>query len=684
MASNVNITSKGIQKVLRNYNPKQAFAEFIWNGFDAKADTIIINYSFNELGALDSIEIADNGYGINFEKLSAKFNPFYESEKAIEISVPKHTSIMHGKNGVGRLTFFTFAHNAKWITTFEENKKLVSGSIQISADRLNTYQGNLSEKPIEKKTGTKVSFYNIQISKEELENSIIPFLICEFGWFLELNKSKGFKIIINDVPLDYITNIADFEDEEKIVYTESNTTFKFKYIQWKESLHKEFSKYYFLNSNEVEVYKDYTTLNKKGDEFYHSIFIESDFFNDFDFRSTEEASQVNVFGKAKSSAEYKFFIKEINKYLRAKRKPFLRIYASKLVEQYEQDGILPTYENAWEEKFKKPQLEETIIGLYEAQPKLFSSLNIDQKKTFVRFLDLLLDSNERERIFKILDEIIELDPDERQDLADLFKTTRLNRIIDTIKLIEDRYETYYKLKDLVFNPDLKADEVHHLQKVIESHYWIFGEQYHLVTAAEPKFEEALRRYIYLLTDKDEAVEVNHPNRLKEMDIFACRQNILVDRIENIVVELKHPLINLGASQHHQVYGYLDFILKQQEFNAPNMFWEFYLIGNKFDSTNFIKNQINTNKPHGTRSLIMNLEDGRVKVYAKTWSEIFADFEIKHKFLDEKLKLEREHLTNELNTAKDVVESVQNNSAVQPKEVKIKKWQKIIIYPSTEK
>ena len=50
MASNVNITSKGIQKVLQNYTPKQALAEYIWNGFDAKSDKIEINYSANELG----------------------------------------------------------------------------------------------------------------------------------------------------------------------------------------------------------------------------------------------------------------------------------------------------------------------------------------------------------------------------------------------------------------------------------------------------------------------------------------------------------------------------------------------------------------------------------------------------------------------------------------------------------
>ena len=487
---------------------------------------------------------------------------------------------------------------------------------------------------------------------------------------MELNKAKNYSIIINGEPLDFTQNILDFQDDIEIVYEPSNTEFKVKYIQWQASLHKEFSKYYFLNGNEIEVYKDYTTLNKKGDEFFHSVFISSDFFNDFDFNSNEDEIQSKIFGKAKSSPEYKYLIKEVNKILREKRKPFLRIYASRLIEKYEQDGIMPVYENEWEEKYKKPQLEETIIGLYEAQPKLFAALNIDQKKTFVRLLDLLLDSNERENLFKIIDEVVELDSDEREDLANLFRTTKLNRIVETIKLIEDRYKTFYLLKDLVFNPDLKANEVDHLQKLIESHYWLFGEQYHLVTAAEPKFEEALRRYIYHLTEKDISTEIDHPHKLKEMDIFACRQNILVNRIENIVVELKHPLISLGQEQYTQVHKYLQVITSQPEFNASNMHWEFYLVGRKFDTSGYIEDLIETNKNHGIPHLILSKDNGRVKVYAKKWSEIFADFEIKHSFLNNKLKLEREQLSNELKTAKEVVEAAQKNTAVQPAEIKI--------------
>lgn len=243
---------------------------------------------------------------------------------------------------------------------------------------------------------------------------------------------------------------------------------------------------------------------------------------------------------------------------------------------------------------------------------------------------------------------------------------------ECVKLIEDRYKTYYQLRDLVFNPELKADEVHHLQKVIESHYWLFGEQYHLVTAAEPKFDEALKRYHYLLYQEDVDKKIDHPNKYKEMDIFACRQNMQVNKIENIVIELKHPNIKLGRNQYIQVDKYLETIVSEPLFNAPNMTWEFYLVGSDYDTSGFIERQIETNANHGIPSLIHWSDKGRIKIYAKKWSEIFNDFEIKHKFMDEKLKLEREYLTNELKTANDVVKALQLNSAIQPEEVEVKR------------
>jgi hypothetical protein len=167
-----------------------------------------------------------------------------------------------------------------------------------------------------------------------------------------------------------------------------------------------------------EIYKDYTTLNKKSDDYFHSVYIDSDFFRDFDFKSFENEEQVALFGSAKSSPEYRFLIKELNDYLKNKRKPFLREYADRLIESLEQDGIFPKYTTAHETELVKPKLIRLIKILYEVEPKLFSSLNIDQKKMVIRLFDLMLKTNEKEGIFNLLNEIISLEEEDCQELKE--------------------------------------------------------------------------------------------------------------------------------------------------------------------------------------------------------------------------------------------------------------------------
>lgn len=415
MANNVNITSIGIRKVLRLYNDKQALAEYIWNGFDAKADTISIDYTYNALGGIESLRVADNGYGINFSLLKDKFNPFYESEKALEQRIHLHKSTMHGKNGVGRLTFFTFAHHAEWNTTYEEKGLFKNGSIKVAIGGLNNYEAQLLNEDVKTgKTGTTVSFSNVQFSKEAMELSIIPYLQAEFCWFLELHKNKGFSIVINGQPLTYQGNVIDQEDGLIFSYPESNTIFKVKFIQWKESLHKELSKNYFINHKGQEVYKDYTTLNKKADEYYHSVFIESEFFDEFDFSSTDYETQFKLYARTKSSPEYKYLIKKVNELLRAKRKPFLKEFSNKLIEKYQMEGVLPHFQE--EQAAQRTDLVETLKVMYELQPKLFSGLSIDQKKAFVRLTHVLLNSNERGQLFQVIEGIVELEAEEKEEL----------------------------------------------------------------------------------------------------------------------------------------------------------------------------------------------------------------------------------------------------------------------------
>ncbi len=632
----VQITTKGISKFLKSYTEEKSISEYIWNGFDADATTVDVITTSNDIGKIEKVEIVDNGTGIDFEKLSSKFVPFYQSEKSNNSNIK--ISKVHGKNGLGRLTFFCFASNAKWETVYsngKENKKYI---IEINSNELESYSTQ-SEEKTDENIGTKVVLYNINkmIDIEVLKK----YLVLEFGWYLKLYDNKVLKL--NGKIIDYKDNVVDqdcFELEDK----ENCQKFNIEYIQWNEKINEEYSRYYFINSNGEERFKETTTLNKKGDSFYHSIYVKGKIFDDFYISKNDIDGQTVINdGYSKSSKEFKYLKKEIDKYLKSKRKPYLSIVAQNLIENYKREDIFPKYNDKnVMEKFKHEELENLVSIVCEKEPKIFSQLNKEQKKTLVRLFDLIIENGDTDSLYKILDQVIELDDDERDELAMLLDKSSLSNITKTIKLIHDRYKTVAELKELVFNPDLKADEVHHLQKVIENHFWLFGEEYSLVTAEEPNFEEALRRYLYILEDSEEKVEIESENKRKQMDIFAIRRNINVGKIQNIVVELKHPTnIRLGKKQLDQVILYMNTILKEKRFNNHDEQWNFYLVGTEFDDTGYIESCMKNVKEKNENSLVWEVDN--YKIYVKKWSEVFSEFELKHNFIQEKLQLQKEKL-----------------------------------------
>lgn len=498
-------------------------------------------------------------------------------------------------------------------------------------------------------------------------------LCKEFCWYLELNEKKGYKIVFNGEKLDYSHLILEKETIE--VQKEGiRPSYDVKFICWASKL-TEYSKYYYIDSSGNEKQKENTTYNNKGDSFYHSVYIKSSLFDRFDFNSNSENEQIDIESNVlytKKSSNFQAIMHEVNQMLFDKRRPFLKSHVSEVIESLEISTAFPNYD----EKdpllnFRKSQVEDVVSCLYIAQPKIFSSsMNKEQRKTFIRLLDLIMESGEVNSLFGILEEILDMDSNDRKELAEILNYARLSNITKTIKLLTDRCKAIEDLKQLVFNKELKANEVAHVQKMIENHYWIFGEQYNLVTAAEPNFEEALRRYMYVLHQEYEDKTIEHPDKLKQMDIFAVRQDVHSDTINNIVIELKHPNIHLGEKQLSQVKKYMNVIMSVEEFNAPNMTWEFYLIGNSFKTDNYIKHEIDTNKSHGERSLVFKVEN--YKIYVKTWSEVFAEFKIRYDFLLNKLSLNRTKIQQNYKTADGIIEQQKDNSAKMPEEIKLGK------------
>lgn len=666
VSDEIQLGGDGVKSILSAYSPQESIAEYIWNGFDAGATSIDISYEENELGSLNSIAIVDNGSGIPQGLLSVKFKPFHESEKALNKTDSRHHSLVHGKNGVGRLTFFTFANTARWTTVYEKTHKLYRYDIKIESSDLHSYIGAhspVSEIPYEQGTSTKVTFEGIrELSSGSIETTVKQYLLQEFCWFLELFKDKMFSISINGSPLDYREMIAD-ERDEKIIHDATSTCFDVKYIQWKKKLNKEFSRYYLIDSTGKENYKSTTLLNNKGDKFYHSVYIKSDYFDMFSYEDKISHDQSPLQNKeqkfnSKQDEEFKYVISEMNEYLRRMRSPHLQKMADDLIDQYEKDNVIPEVNNSWEIP-RNNELKALIKGVYQIQPKIFgegASKNIEQKKTFVHLLNALLDSNQRDQVYTIIDAVVRLDAQEQKQLADLLKVNKLDAIIQTIKMIQDRYVTIDALKTIVFNNDFNSREVDHVQRVLDHNFWVFGEEYNLVSSTEAKFEKALSEYLYILHGgKKQSVSMESPDKNKEMDLFLCRQSVENNRINNLVIELKRPSVLLGEDEVSQIKRYQRTIFSDPRFNGDNTYWDFMLVGNRYDTSGYIEGEIDTNKGHGEKEKGLIFSKDNCKIYVRKWSDIFADVECRHNFLEDKLKTERDRLASDYANADEATE-----------------------------
>lgn len=644
---------------MNKYTPERAIAEYVWNGFDAKATVVNIDFEIDnaELDTIKNIRITDNGTGICYEELPIKFKKFYESQK--RIANENNTEFTRGKNGYGRFTFYKFARFANWETRYSKDAQIMSYDIRIDSDTLKDYTTTEPLVSDDTTTGTCVVFNEISsdISSLFITKTLIPYLKAEFAWFLEL-KSE-YQIYINGQELDYSSIIAEQESISPILShnQKNNINFQCKYIRWNVKMNDEYSRFYFLNNDLELKFTKTTLLNKKGDNFWHSVIVIDDFFNEIncDNELDDNAIQPKLFDNSADRKLFKELITQLNEFLKKKRRPFLKEQAEVMVTKYKNEDVFPKFGTEDWDIVRREGLENFVKELYEVEPAVFMKLNKEQKRVFLELLNLVMDSGERDSLFKILDAVVELDSNDRKEFAKILEITRLKQVVSTIKLISDRLLTLENLKKIVFNHTLQANEVRDLQSFIEKHYWIFGEEYRMVCAEEVKFEEALRKYIYILRGVSEKKYIAHPNKYKEMDLFLTEYDFRDGRPHNIVVEIKNPttIKQLKSEQLNQLEQYMDVILKQDCFNDANEFWTFILIGQDYDD---IVGRRVINKLTG---LVQN--DSNYSLYVKKWSEITNEVERRLKYLLDKLKIERATLSKS-QSLNEVMNEVSNNTA----------------------
>lgn len=416
--SDTSIDSAGLPK-----DYKQALAELIWNGFDAKATEVHIQFESNAIDSISKLTISDNGEGIDHESLKDTFGAFLDSRKK---HIRQRSSYTRGRKGKGRFSFSIFAHSAKWHTVYKKDGKYLAYDIAIKSNRKNEYDEDNLHVSRKRATGTDLVLTDLHgdisaysFSMEALQD----FLAKEFGWFLLLNRKHRFAIKINNVPVSYDYLIEENESRElRISHREKEESFTLTYIRWKENIGDKYY-YYFLNKERKEAAKLLSSHNNNAVSFHHSLYIESSFFDDF--RLDEGETNTTLFGKNQNDPLFRKLMRELALYLDTRHRNFIReTSAGHMLRYFETEGLLPAATANKDDAPSRDKLANVVKELYCLQPRLFKGLKREQAQTMLGLLGILLNSGQQAAIIAVIEQVMPLTAEDKQELEQVLQTAQ--------------------------------------------------------------------------------------------------------------------------------------------------------------------------------------------------------------------------------------------------------------------
>lgn len=441
---NQSIDSSGITS-----DYKAAISEYVWNGFEANATKVSIEYTHNEAFGVKELIIKDNGEGINYNELGETFGAFLASKKNL-LSLQMKSKANKGK---GRFSFIAFSNNAEWHTVYKDNDVYKEYDIAMSSDKKEVIDCSEPQLSEQNATGTEVRFFNINtLTVENMSFEVIESaLLKDFAWFLYLYKNKDAEIIVNGEKIDYKKYI-NTDLSEKVMVTIDGYRFEINLIVWQESISEKFCCYYFDEKNILKG-KRTTTFNHNTINFNHSVFVKSDFFDDKEnVIDDHEDTQINLFESQDEKKILKKLHKEIQKLIEKKISVYLSDKAEEAVEaMITERKTFPNFSDDVYGQMRKNDLKRVTKEIFKLEPLIFHKLKQIQEKSLLGFLNLLLSSEERENVLTIIEQVVELSPQQRADFSMILKKTSLENIIDTIKFIEDRYKVIELLKSIVYD-----------------------------------------------------------------------------------------------------------------------------------------------------------------------------------------------------------------------------------------
>lgn len=618
-----------LEKIAKTSDPIKALSEFVWNALDADASEVTIDFLRNPLGGLQEIRISDNGTGIPYDRAQHDFGNLGESWKKDKRRTAKEHRALHGKEGRGRLRFFSLAQKALWKSTYQKGKDLHQISIEISAGALE--KSNLSEisGSTTSATGTVVELAPLKESFDWLgsREATLQFTALFAPYVLQYPQVR---LVYDGHLIDPKETIAySYEFPKQTVVGPSRTIkdISLRVIEW--NSHIENRRIHLGGESGVILGSQPAHVVAPG--FEYSAYAYNAFFQqmaDENFLEIEGLTDPNF------SKVMEHIRDQLGDYFRGRQAD----RAGSLIEELKQTGAYP-YDGDPKDEIERRERQVFDIATYavSSYSRDFKGAETSLKKMTLTLLREAIRHNP-EALSNILRAVVNLPKSRQDEFSSLLDKTELGNIISASTLIADRVLILELLRGMVFKPQHRATikERGELDTLVRENTWIFGEHFH-ITLPEIGLTRIIERVAEDIASSTRGKRkiVKSDGKVGRADCFLGRvvPHPEQDRREYLIVELKRPSIKIGRKELDQLEDYVLALRTQPDFRHTTTTWSFYLVTGDYDDA--IRDRITQkDRPPG-----LFIEKDNYRVWVKAWSEVIRECESRLKFIQDKLKIE---------------------------------------------
>jgi hypothetical protein len=617
-----------LEKVARTRDPIRAISEFVWNALDADATSISVEFGMNVLGGIQEIVIRDNGVGINHTQAARDFGRLGDSWKRTSHRSPKLQRALHGKEGRGRLRFFSLAEKGRWRSVFKDKAGMQELVIEILAGALEKCDVSDPSASSCTDTGTVVELAPLKETFDWLlgREAFLEFNAVFASYILQY---PGVSISYNGRaidPADTILQSYEFPKQTIVGPHRRVEDLSLKVIEWNSAT--ESRKIYLGGETGIVLGSQAAHVQAPGFEF--SAYANSTFFQEMADANLLELDDL-------SDPDFTFFMEHIRDRLGDYFRQRQAERSRGLIEDLKSEGAYP-YEGDPRDEVERRERDVFDIATYavSSYSREFKRADTSLRKMTLTLLREAIRHNP-DALSIILRAVVNLPKFRQDEFSSLLQKTELGNIITASSLIADRVTTLQVLSSMVFSPQHRSTvkERGELDAVVRDNTWLFGERFH-ITLPEAGLTRVMERVAEELGSGRAPRRVRKPDGATgRLDCFLGRSVPHPDqnRREFIVLELKRPSLKIGREELNQLEDYVKALKSQPDFARTDTYWNFYLVTGEYDPA--ISDRI-TQKD---RPVGLFLENENSRVWVKTWSELIRECEGRLQFIQDKLRVE---------------------------------------------